>query len=253
MTGLDPTGRFSSRVDDYIRYRPSYPREVVETLARQCGLSAESVVADIGSGTGFLAKLFLDAGCSVIGVEPNKEMREAGERVLEGHRKFVSREGRAEETGLGSASVDLVAAGQAFHWFDAVRARVEFRRILRKPSWVALIWNERLEIGEFLVGYERLLDRYSGEYARVDHRRIDAQQITDFFEHRDWKLDTFPNVQRFDWTGLRGRLESSSYAPCAGDANYETLMRGLRELFDAHQLGGTVDFAYDTNLYYGTL
>jgi len=253
VTGLDPTGRFSSRVDDYIRYRPSYPREVVETLARQCGLSAESVVADIGSGTGFLAKLFLDAGCSVIGVEPNKEMREAGERVLEGHRKFVSREGRAEETGLGSASVDLVAAGQAFHWFDAVRARVEFRRILRKPSWVALIWNERLEIGEFLVGYERLLHRYSGEYARVDHRRIDAQRITDFFEHRDWKLDTFPNVQRFDWTGLRGRLESSSYAPCAGDANYETLMRGLRELFDAHQLCGTVDFAYDTNLYYGTL
>jgi hypothetical protein len=86
----------------------------------------------------------------------------------------------------------------------------------------------------------------------VDHRRIDAQRITDFFEHRDWKLETFANVERYDWTGLRGRLESSS-APRAGDANYKPLMRGLRELFDAHKSGGMVDFAYDTNLYYGLL
>jgi SAM-dependent methyltransferase len=251
VTGLDPTGRFSSRVDDYIRYRPSYPPEVVETLARECSLSADSVVADIGSGTGFLTKLFLDFGCSAVGVEPNKEMREAGERVLEGYPKFVSREGRAEETGLGGASVDLVAVGQAFHWFDAAGARAEFRRILREPRWVALVWNERLASGDFLVGYERLLQRYSGDYARVDHRRIDAQRISVFFEHRDWKPATFPNVQRFDWTGLRGRLESSSYAPREGDGNYEPLMRELRELFEAYQRGGAVDFVYDTNLYYG--
>jgi SAM-dependent methyltransferase len=253
VTGLDPTGRFSSRVDDYIRYRPSYPREIVETLARGCHLSAESVVADIGSGTGFLSRLFLDLGCSVIGVEPNKEMREAGERILADYPKFASREGRAEETGLKDGSVDLVAAGQAFHWFDAAGARAEFRRILRGPRWVALVWNERMESGDFLVGYEQLLQRYSGDYSKVDHRRIDAQRITDFFEHRDWKLETFPNVQRFDWTGLRGRLESSSYAPRPGDANYEPLMRELRELFNKHQAGGMVEFAYDTNLYYGIL
>ena len=253
MTGLDPTGRFSSRVDDYIRYRPSYPREVVETLARECGLSEDSVVADIGSGTGFLSRLFLDFGYSVIGAEPNQEMREAGERILESYPKFASREGRAEATGLQGASVDLVAAGQAFHWFDAAVARAEFRRILREPRWVALVWNERLESGDFLVGYERLLQRYSSDYAKVDHRRIDARRITDFFEHREWKLATFPNVQRFDWIGLRGRLESSSYAPRQGDANYEPLMGGMRELFDEYQAGGMVDFTYDTNLYYGKL
>ena len=240
-------------MDDYIRYRPSYPRQVVEVLARDCGLSAGSVVADVGSGTGFLSKLFLDVGCSVIGVEPNREMREAGERLLNGYAKFSSRDGRAEQTGLADASVDLAVAGQAFHWFDAAPTRAEFRRIVRAPRWVALVWNERLESGDFLLGYERLLQRYATDYAKVDHRRIDAQRITDFFEHRDWKLATFPNVQHFDWTGLRGRLESSSYAPRVGDANYEPLMRELRELFDAHQKNGTVDFAYDTNLYYGKL
>jgi SAM-dependent methyltransferase len=226
---------------------------VVQTLAHDCGLHGASTVADIGSGTGFLAKLFLDFGCSVIGVEPNQEMREAGEKILTGYPNFSSVDGRAEETHLADGGVDIIAAGQAFHWFDAAPARAEFRRILRPPRWVALVWNERLESGEFLLGYEALLRRYSTDYAKVDHRRIDAKRITDFFEHRDWKLATFPNVQHFDWTGLRGRLDSSSYAPRRGDATYEPLNEEMRRLFDAHQSDGQVDFAYDTNLYYGVL
>ena len=240
-------------MDDYIRYRPSYPWQVVEVLDRDGALKTGSTVADIGSGTGFLSQLFLDFGCTVIGVEPNKEMREAGERILEKYPKFSSREGRAEETGLGDSSVDLVCAGQAFHWFDAEPTRAEFRRILRAPRWVALVWNERLETGEFLLGYEALLRRHSADYAKVDHRRIDADRITAFFEHRNWKLATFPNVQHFGWTGLQGRLTSSSYAPPPTDPNYEPLLQGLHQLFDQHQKDGLVDFAYDTNLYYGVL
>jgi SAM-dependent methyltransferase len=253
VAGLDPTGRFSSRVDDYIRYRPSYPHEIVPLLARECGLSADSSVADIGSGTGFLTKLFLDFGCAVSGVEPNKEMREAGERLLARYKIFTSIDGRAEHTGLADSSVDLVVAGQAFHWFDVPAARTEFRRILRGPRWVALVWNERLEDSEFLAGYEALVRRYGPEYGQVDHRRIDAAKIGDFFQHRDWKLATFPNVQHFDWIGLRGRLQSSSYAPRPGDANYEPLLQELKRLFEAHQKGGRVDFAYETKLYYGRL
>jgi SAM-dependent methyltransferase len=251
--GLDPTGRFSSRVDDYVRYRPSYPPEIIRLLTRDCGLSADSTVADIGSGTGFLTQPFLDFGCAVIGVEPNQEMRAAGERILSRYQKFTSIDGRAEHTGLADSSVDLVAAGQAFHWFDVPAARLEFRRILRSPRWVALVWNERLVTGEFLAGYEGLMRRYAPDYGQIDHRRIDAQKISDFFQHRDWKLATFPNVQHFDWPGLRGRLDSSSYAPRENDANYGPLMQELRQLFEAHQQNGHVDFAYDTNLYYGML
>lgn len=253
MAALDPTGRFSSRVDDYIRYRPSYPREIIPLLERECGLTAQSTVADIGSGTGFLTKLFLDFGCRVIGVEPNKEMREAGERILAPYRKFTSIDGRAEQTGIADSSVDLLIAGQSFHWFDAAASRVEFRRILRNPPWVALVWNERLVTSEFLAGYEDLIRRYARDYNKVDHRRIDRDRITDFFEHRNWKLATFPNVQHFDWTGLRGRLDSSSYAPRPGEKNHEPLMAGLKQLYETHQTNGCVDFRYDTNVYYGAL
>ncbi|MBZ5606678.1 MAG: class I SAM-dependent methyltransferase [Acidobacteriia bacterium] len=253
VAGLDPTRRFSSRVDDYVRYRPSYPAEIVPLLARERGLSADSTVADVGSGTGLLAKLLLDFGCRVIGVEPNAEMRNAGEAFLAEYERFTSIDARAERTGLPDTSVDLVSAGQAFHWFDAGAARREFQRILRSPRWVVLVWNEREVIGDFLEGYEDLLHRYAPEYAKVDHRQIDAERIAAFFGHGNWKLAMFPNVQEFDLDGVRGRLRSSSYAPRAGDTGYEPMTAGLDRLFDAHAVNGRVSFLYRTNLYYGTL
>ncbi len=253
MADLNPTGRFSSRVDDYSRYRPSYPPEVVRLLERECGLTAESTIADIGAGTGLLAKLFLEFGCRVIGVEPNKEMREAGEQFLARYPKFTNIDGRAEQTGLADASVNLVTAGQAFHWFDAAAARREFARILRDPKWVALIWNEREVAGGFLTGYEQLLRRYAPDYHRVDHRQIGGAQMDDFFGEGNWKLATFPNVQEFDLEGVRGRLRSSSYAPHPGDAAFEPMMAELTALFKERAQNDRVAFHYKTNVYYGSL
>jgi SAM-dependent methyltransferase len=253
VTHLDPTGRFSSRVDDYSRYRPSYPPEIVPLIERECGLKSSSTVADIGSGTGLLSKLFLDFGCRVIGIEPNREMRDAGAQFLAQYPEFAGKDARAEHTGLEDASVDLVTAGQAFHWFDAAAARREFNRILRAPKWVALIWNEREVTGGFLSGYEQLLRRYAPDYSRVDHRQIGADQISWFFGHRIWKLATFGNVQEFDLDGVLGRLRSSSYSPHPGDAAYEPMMAELTELFETHQQNKRVAFLYKTNMYYGRL
>jgi SAM-dependent methyltransferase len=253
VADLNPTGRFSSRVDDYARYRPSYPTEILPLLERDCGLNSNSTVADVGSGTGLLSKLFLDFGSRVIGIEPNREMRVAGDRFLAQYEKFTSVDARAEHTELANSSVDLVAAGQAFHWFDAAAARSEFQRVLRPPRWVTLIWNEREVIGEFLTGYEDLLHRYATDYDRVDHRQIGADRIAEFFGHANWKLAPFQNVQQFDWDGVRGRLQSSSYAPSPGDKNYEPMLKELIHLFKAHQENARVDFVYTTNMYYGTL
>jgi len=253
VTHLNPTGRFSSRVDDYSRYRPSYPPEIVPLLERECGLKSSSTVADVGSGTGLLSKLFLDVGCRVIGIEPNREMREAGAQFLAQYPKFAVKDARAEHTGLEDSSVDLVAAGQAFHWFDAAKARMEFQRILRAPKWVALIWNEREVTGGFLSGYEQLLRRYAPDYSRVDHRQIGPDQISWFFGHRIWKLATFGNIQEFDLAGVLGRLRSSSYSPHPGDAAFDPMMEELTRLFETHQQNGRVAFLYKTHMYYGEL
>src|ERR1035438_3538154 len=149
----DPTQRFSSRVEDYICYRPSYPADAIAFLERECGLTSQSRVADIGSGTGLLSEPFLRFGCEVDGVEPNAEMRAAGQRLLAGWPRFHSIAGRAEATTLPNGSADLVSAGQAFHWFDSDAARTEFRRILKPGGGGALGGKEGLRSRGFNAGY----------------------------------------------------------------------------------------------------
>jgi len=243
----DATRRFSSRVADYIRFRPSYPREIIPLLERECGLRPGTRIADVGSGTGLLATLFLDYECEVFGVEPNADMRQAGERILEKYPRFHSIDARAEEPTLAAQSVDLVTAGQAFHWFDRERAREEFQRILRPPGWVALAWNERLVEGPFLDGYEAALQRYSTDYAKVDHRQVDDAAMDRFFGPGKWQLATFPNDQPFDLEGVLGRMHSSSYVP----AGCEEMDAEVGRLFEQHQEGGRVVFRHVTKVYFG--
>jgi ubiquinone/menaquinone biosynthesis C-methylase UbiE len=248
----DSTKRFSSRVDNYIRYRPGYPAEIIDLLKSQYGLTTDNLIADIGSGTGISSQLFLKNGNSVIGVEPNKEMREAAERLLKGYSKFQSVSGTAEATTVKDHSVDFIVAGQAFHWFNREPTRKEFIRILKPNGWVVLIWNDRkTEATPFLVAYEQLLKRYSTDYEKVDHKQIDAQVIQKFFEPGIASLHAFPNQQLFNLDGLKGRVNSSSYAPEPGHPNYLPLMNALEAAFETYQVNGAVSFDYDTTVYCG--
>lgn len=251
---LDPTQRFSTRVANYINYRPSYPSEVLSALAAECGLQPSWIVADIGSGTGLFCALLLQNGNVVFGVEPNAEMRAAGERLLADYPGFHSVAGRAEATTLAAASVDLVTAGQAFHWFDAEAARVEFRRILKAGGWVALIWNERqTDSTPFMRDYEALLRDHAPDYAYVTHRELGESDLAAFFRPMPMSVHRFANRQTFDWDGLAGRVLSSSYVPEPGRPGHEALMKRLGELYQTHAEAGLVSFDYETTLYCGRL
>jgi SAM-dependent methyltransferase len=251
---LDSTERFSSRVENYVKYRPGYPKAILALLRRDCGLTPGSVIADIGSGTGLSAKLFLANGNRVYGVEPNPEMREAAEQLLAKYPRFTSVAATAEATTLPDASADFLVAGQAFHWFDRAQARTEFARVLKPEGWVTLMWNERHVADTlFLRNYERILKTYCPEYAEVDHRRIDAHVLHKFFGRLGFRFAHFDNAQQFDFDGVCGRLLSSSYAPEPGRPNYEPMLADLRRVFDAYESGGHVSVTYDTNVYYGHL
>lgn len=245
----DSVERFSIRADAYSRYRPSYPRAVLDVLERQCGLTPASVIADIGCGTGLLADLFLAYGCQVIGVEPNQEMRQAGERFLAGHGRFHSVSGRAEATGLPDSSVDMVTAAQAFHWFDAQRCHTEFRRILRPDGWLVLVWNERpRDAAGFQAEYAETANRYANELNRIKEENIDV-----VFGGRSWRLERLSNQQRLDRDGLVGRLSSTSYAPAPGTPEHDAMEQALSALFDRHQHDGYVTLLYETLVYFGKL
>jgi ubiquinone/menaquinone biosynthesis C-methylase UbiE len=253
MPVTDPTQRFSSRVDNYVRYRPGYPPDVLELLKKDCGLTSETVVADIASGTGIWTRRLLENGNIVFGVEPNSEMRKAGEEFLRDYSRLTSVAGTAEETTLPDHSVGMVSAAQAAHWFDRERARREFVRILKPGGWTVLLWNERLtDSTAFLRAYEQLLLDHGTDYKEVRHERTTAE-IRDFFAPAAYREKVFKSEQRFDYDGLEGRLKSSSYTPQAGDKNYKPMIEGLRRIFDEHQVNGQVAFAYDTRVFYGIL
>jgi SAM-dependent methyltransferase len=237
-----------------VKYRPRYGREVVEALESACGLMPSHVMADVGCGTGFSAEPFLQNGNRVVGIEPNLEMREAGESYLANYPKFEMREGTAERTGLANQSVDFVLAGQAFHWFPRDEARVEFARVLKPDGWCVLIWHDRsTDATPFLRTYEEFLQRYSVDYDRVVHRQVaNFDVLREFFAPCEVKLITIPAQQRFDFEGLRGRLLSSSYIPREGP-NAEAMLAELPELFSSHQREGQVVFQYDTKIFYGHL
>jgi SAM-dependent methyltransferase len=260
----DSTTRFSDRVEDYVKYRPHYPEAIIAYLQETYSFQSSWDVADIGSGTGISTELFLRNRNRVFAVEPNAEMRgkaEAGHAPkAEGRGRpgggprgiFVSIDGTAEATGLAAESVQLVVAGQAFHWFDAARSRAEFVRILRPGGVVVLVWNERLADTAFEAAYDALIAQHGKDYKTTNHRNIADLQIGSFYQPATYVLQEFPNEQWFDFEGLKGRLLSSSYMPKSGAA-YGPMIRDLQQLFDDHQQGGRVRVGYDTKVYSGVL
>jgi SAM-dependent methyltransferase len=251
---MHPTERFTSRVDSYVRYRPSYPAAALDLLKDRCGLSSTSRVADVGSGTGMFTRRLLETGAEVWGVEPNDAMRSAAERLLGGHDRFHSVAGTAEASTLPAASVDLITVAQAFHWFDAARARTEFTRMLIPGGWVALVWNERPRgASAFLDGYEQLLlSHCSGYHEVLTTRRESPESAVDLFGGAVQRA-SFPNQQTLGFESVVGRLLSASYAPEPGHPEHEQLIAGLRELFARHQHDGRVVYDYETRVYYGWL
>jgi SAM-dependent methyltransferase len=251
---VDRLQRFSDRVENYVRYRPRYPEGVLPFLSERIGLTPGWTVADVGSGTGFSCEPFLQIGNVAYGVEPNREMRLAAERLLAGYGNFRSVEGTAEQTGLPDASIDLVTAMQAFHWFEPTPTAAEFRRILRRESgWVVLVWNDRRTDSPFLAEYEALLNEYGTDFKTVRHENVDEGRLRQFFDQRGFEKHVLPNEQRLDYAGLEGRLLSSSYVPAVGAPGHAPMVAALKVLFDRHQRGGVVRLLYDTRIYCGRL
>ncbi|MCD0246317.1 class I SAM-dependent methyltransferase [Xanthomonas melonis] len=246
--------RFNDRVAAYVRYRPSYPPQLLRWLHDDLGVTPALPVADIGAGTGISSRLFLEAGYAVTAVEPNPAMRAAAQQWLAEFPRFQAIDGTAEATGLADASVGLVSAAQAFHWFDMQAVRGEWARILQPGGLAVVYWNSReLESTAFLRGYEQLLLDYGTDYAAVAERYQDDATMQAWFGDGFRAMARFPNVQRLDFDALRGRLLSSSYAPLAHDARHAPMLAALRALFDAYAHDGVIDFHYQTRIFAGSL
>ncbi len=251
---MQPTERFTDRVDTYVRHRPSYPPEILRAIREGLHVAPPAACADIGAGTGIFSALLLDEGFGVVAVEPNDAMRDAAVRMLGGRPRFEAIRGTAEATGLPDASVDFVTAAQAFHWFDPPRAKVELTRVTRAPHPVALVWNSRsLDATPFLRAYDALLVRLSDDYVKVRNHNLGEATFAAFFGPRGYERRVFPTRQELDRDAFLGRVLSSSYVPGASHPRHAEVVAAMHALFDAHEEAGHVAFLYDTEVYLGFL
>jgi SAM-dependent methyltransferase len=250
MPERDTIARFSNRVENYSKYRPHYPAGMLDFLKEKFEIRNSMTIADIGSGTGISSIQFVEDGFRVYGIEPNDDMRKAAEHLFRNRSNFISLSGTAENTGLTPESVDLIVAGQAFHWFDTESSRREFRKILRPPGNVFLIWNKKGRKPGFMESYFGLLEKYGTDYNTVKHENYEDQEIADFFSGGRVEKFTLQNKQKLNYEGIEGRLLSSSYIPLSGD-KYEQMLSELKRMYGEYEVSGLVELEYDTVIYAG--
>lgn len=242
--------RFTGRAGAYVQGRPGYPAAVLELLTQETRRKNPRL-ADIGSGTGILSRAMLERGWTVYGVEPNDDMRREAEFSLKDFSSFHSIPGTAEHTLLPSGTVDMVAAAQAFHWFDAAAFKRECRRILTPEGRAALLWNSRLEDSP-IVREEGSIHRlycphfhgFSGGLAELTGR------IGEFFDHR-FRIFRFPNDLAYTREQYLQRMMSTSYALMEKDERRSSWLDALNGLFDRFEENGRLTVPNETVVYLG--
>jgi SAM-dependent methyltransferase len=247
LTTLHPTTRFSDRVENYVKYRPSYPLEIIPFLEKYYGLSRNQRIADIGSGTGIFSELILISGYRVLGIEPNENMRRAAEIKLSKYPGFTSRNHPGEQTGLKTHSLDLITVAQAFHWMEPVRAKKEFQRILKPNGHIVLAWNIRLKNSPFLLDYQALKQKFAIDFK--ENKMVDEESINIFYYPMPVSIHVFENIQMLDFESLKGQLLSASYMPLPGHTSYNEMINELIHLFIKHNENGVVRMAFETKLF----
>ena len=252
MDDADSTRRFSNRAKLYAKYRPGYPKVLISFFKDELNLSPLHVIADVGSGTGLLSKLFLDNGNLVYAVEPNMEMRQTAESFFNKNPKFHSINGMAEHTTLDSHKIDFITVAQAFHWFNKELTKQEFKRILKPNGEIVIVYNDRKKTDGFMQEYERLLLKYAPNYKEQTHQDVSEEEIADFYGNKVFGKKCFDNYQSLDFEGFKGRLMSSSFIPMELSSQ-PNVDKELKETFHKCQEEGKIRFEYLTVVWYGKI
>jgi ubiquinone/menaquinone biosynthesis C-methylase UbiE len=246
----DNINKFTDKAENYAKYRLDYPKEILEYF-NDYNLSNDSIIADIGSGTGKLSKIFLENGNTVYAVEPNDNMRNMAYSLLKGFKNFISINGSAEKTTLQNEIIDFVVVGQAFHWFDPIITLNEFKRILKNNGVLVLIWYNRKTDTPFFDEYDNVLKIFPN-YKGSDHRDTSDEIIGGYYK-KDYKKIILEYNRKLTFTELLGSFSSSSYTPKEGTKEYSESKILLEKIFDKYKSNDEVVFEYEFTIYIGRI
>ncbi len=257
---MDTISKYSSKADVYARYRWAYHPQAIDALfeliggltGELTGLGGEATVADIGAGTGMLARHFVGRVGQLFAVEPNAEMRRLAERDLAANPTFHSVEGRAEATTLPDRAVDLIVVGRAIHWFDPEPTRREFRRILKPGGWLAIFRNPT-DDPLLLQEIRRLRTAEYGWDVQKDKWQFEHKPFSFYFGHDQFQQRRIPHTQQERWPTFLGRLRSFSPTPDPDHPRYPQFERAARAIFDTFSQDGLLTIKVATEFFVGRM
>ena len=245
--------KFNHLADIYEKYRPSYPQKYVEDIIEKCHLNFESLVADIGAGTGILTRQLLHNNLKVVGVEPNPDMRKVLKK-LETNKNFRAIEGTAEHTNIENNNIDLVVVAQAFHWFDKEKFKEECKRILKPNGSVWILWNQLDENEEIVKEQKRIDDQYTNRFQEVNgilSATKKEEKIQGFFKDNRYETKVVDNPLENNKERFIGSNLSKSYSLKKEDTNYNNYIKAFGEVFDKYSENGMVIIPNKTYGYLG--
>ncbi|HAM81708.1 class I SAM-dependent methyltransferase [Ornithinibacillus bavariensis] len=249
---MKSTNKFTDKAKVYAKYRPNYPIKYIDYLIAETGINEECIIADIGSGTGILSRQLLERGFTVIGVEPNDDMRTLAEQALNSDDRFISVKATAENTTIKDNSVDLITVAQAFHWFNMEQFRLECQRILKQDAKVALVWNSRDGTSDINKECANVCQKYcpnfNGFSGGMEETSIAFQQ---FFKDGKYYFKHFRNDLQFNLIGFLGRYLSASFSPKKTDKEYKPFIAALTEVFEKYSDNGQIVIPTSTKSYLG--
>lgn len=239
----------------YAKFRPTYPHTFIEYICSNVGINHESIIADIGSGTGILTRQMLEIAKKIFAVEPNNDMRAVAENDLSNYKNFVSVNGTAENTALEKSSVDFITVAQAFHWFDRAKFKAECTRILKPEGKIILVWNSRDFNAKSVKDSDIINRKYCPDFKGFSGGIRGAEYengFEDFFTGK-YEIKNFQNDFFYDLDGFIGRTLSASYALKEDDEKYPAYINELTECFNKHAIDGKMIIPNITKSYAGTV
>lgn len=245
----------SSKNEMYKKNKPVYSAALYDYLYSAVNISKDSVIADIGTGTGIFCRPMLERGSTVYGVEPDEKMLEIAKNDLSEYSKFISIASTAENTGLLDVSVDFITAAESFHLYDRELFKKESKRILKPGGKVILCWNTHAafkwggKYNELALKYNKIFRKY-----KINLKMADPKKLERYFKDGVYEKMEFDNDLIVDKGTFIGMHVANSYSPSPRDGQfelYQEFCRSFSEVFDEFAVAGQLYLPTATNVYIG--
>jgi len=234
----------AAKAESYDIGRPEYPEEFFDFLYNETSLKKSDVIADIGGGTGKVAKHFLERGNKVIIIEPDNDMLHIADKKLSKYPNYSSFQRTAEDTGIETNSIDCIFCGNSYYWFERGKVVPEFKRILHKKGIVVTSW-----IGSgFFNKYADELSEIYGKYGKpVLRKRYESPVFhTGTFQEKSLSYVVYQTADEF----LHGLL-SESDSPAPGTDTYKPFCEKIKELFEKYSNNEKFETAFQAHCMVG--